>query len=219
MQDTKSDVKCVVLTGGSGSGKTTMLNSLRECDLGKNIVFIPEVANWLFGIGFPMPGRDVEWSREWQYLFEDANFRTQLFFERIYRDVALSRSITLVVCDRGLMDCAAYLPGGVSEFCKRYDVDLEETLNRYSKVIHLESLATVDPEQYLCLYADDQRHWHPLEDAQALETRTRAVWQGHPGWLFVSGGEGLAKSESIVHAVIRDFVASSRDYDGRDDCE
>lgn len=207
---TESGIEYIVLTGGTGSGKTTILNSLRESDLGRNIVFIPEVANWLFEIGFPMPGRDVEWSQEWQYLFEDANFRTQLFFERIYGDVASSRSIDLIVCDRGLLDCAAYLPGGILEFCERYNVDLEDTFNRYSRVIHLESLATANPELYLDFNGNDQRHWLPLQDAQSLEMRTRDVWQRHPFWLFIPGGEGLLKSASIVQSAIHDCCIKSR---------
>ena len=138
-------MKTLVMTGGPCSGKTTVLAALRE-EFRDRIVLVPEVATVLLEGGFPIPGKHLEWSEEWQAAFQSAVLPLQTSMENAYRLVAGTDK--LVICDRGVLDGAAYTPGGVEEFCSRYGVDKEAALARYTAVIHLESLAVSEPSLY-----------------------------------------------------------------------
>jgi hypothetical protein len=156
--------------------------------------------------GFPTPGKDVEWSEEWQAAFQAAVLPLQSSIEDAYALVAQGNGAGLLVCDRGVLDGAAYTPGGVEEFCQRYGVDTNEAVGRYAAVIHLESLATAAPEKY-GQGGNDQR-FEPLERAQELEGATRAAWESHPRRVLIEGRPGIEAKVAEVIGIIRFLLAT-----------
>ena len=58
------NLKQIVLTGGPCSGKTTVLNAIKK-RFGTAVVASPEAATIPLSGGFPLPGRDLDWSPEW----------------------------------------------------------------------------------------------------------------------------------------------------------
>jgi predicted ATPase len=70
------EIKKVVITGGPVAGKSTAVEHLKGA-LSGSIVVVPEVATALLSGGYPMPGRDLEWTQEWQEGFQDAVFHVQ----------------------------------------------------------------------------------------------------------------------------------------------
>lgn len=169
------------------------------------IVLVPEVATILLEGGFPVPGKDLEWSEEWQAAFQSAILPLQKSMEDTYVLKGGCNGGKLLVCDRGVLDGAAYTPGGVDEFCRRYGVDAVEALSRYTVVIHLESLATADPEKYG--KAGNDSRFEPLERAQELEKATRSAWKKHPSHLVIDGRRGIEGKISEVLGIVRFLLA------------
>lgn len=198
-------MKKLVLTGGPCSGKTTVLSVLQE-EYGDKIIIVPEVASILLEGGFPVPGKDVEWSQEWQDAFQATILPMQKSFEQILALKAKAREINLLVCDRGRLDGAAYTPGGVEVFCKRFGLDKVKTLAEYDAVVHLESLATVDPERYG--KANNANRFEPLERAQELEAATQEAWVDHQKHLVVNGQRGIEGKISEVIGIVKLLLAS-----------
>jgi predicted ATPase len=197
-------IEKVVLTGGPCSGKTTTLRVLKE-EFGDQIKVVPEIATILLEGGFPLPGRDLEWSEEWQAAFQSAVLPLQTSMEEAYQLSAGQNGCRLLVCDRGVLDGAAYTPGGVEKFCSRYGVDHNEALVRYAAVLHLESLATAEPEKYG--KAGNDSRFEPLDRARELEMATRNVWASHPRHTVIDGRRGIEGKISQVIGIIRFLLA------------
>lgn len=195
----------IVLTGGPCAGKSTCLEAIENSY--EDVLVVPEVATILLSGGFPLPGRDLPWSLEWQGAFQTAVAKTQQSLEQAYELVAQSCGARLLVCDRGLLDGAAYTLGGVVEFCRLYQVDQAQAQKRYARVLHLESLATARPELYG--KAGNQNRFESLDEAQSLEGRTQAAWSEHPGWTFISGNAGIEAVKSQVLAAIDSLLQSA----------
>lgn len=199
-------MKKIVLTGGPCAGKSTVLAVLQQQFVGAVLV-VPEAATMLLSSGFPFPGRDLVWSPEWQTAFQTAIAALQPQLERAYEMQAVERNARILICDRGLLDGAAYTPGGLEEFCQRYTVVLQEAHARYASVFHLESCATGAPEFYGT--AGNEMRMEAIEEAIALEYKTRAAWHGHPEWTFLScigGVEGKIRAAcQTLQALIAEF--------------
>jgi predicted ATPase len=203
-EERRLDMKKIVLTGGPCSGKTTVLQALKE-EFYDQIMIVPEVATILLEGGFPIPGKHLEWSEDWQAAFQSAILPLQKSMEDAYAIMAADNSCELIVCDRGVLDGAAYTPGGVDEFCKRYGVDAIELQNRYTAVIHLESLATADPEKYG--KTGNESRFEPIERAQELEKATRSVWGAHTRHLVIGGRRGIDGKINEVIEVVKLLLA------------
>lgn len=205
-------MKKIVLTGGPCSGKTTILRALKE-EFGDKIVLVPEVATIMLEGGFPLPGKDLEWSEQWQAAFQAAILPLQESLEDACVLMAQGNGGRILICDRGVLDGAAYTPGGALEFCKRYGVDQSEAISRYRAVIHLESLAASDPEKY-GKTGNDQR-FEPLERAQELEKATRAAWDDHPHRVIVDGRRGIEGKISETIGMIRFLLSENKKEEKR----
>lgn len=188
-------MKKVVLTGGPCAGKTTVLEVLRQEFAGQALV-VPEVATMLLSGGFPVPGKDIAWSPDWQAAFQSAVLPVQIQLEVAYELRAAEQGAGLLICDRGRLDGAAYTPGGLVEFCRRYGVDVAEAFAAYAAVLHLESVAVGDPDFYG--KANNSARFEDMEAARALELATRGAWVGHPSWTLVSCAGGI---EGKIRAV------------------
>ncbi len=197
-------MKALVLTGGPCGGKSTVKKAIEEEFRGQ-VLLVPEVATLLLEGGFPVPGRDLEWSEEWQAAFQAAVLPLQCSLENAFGLQAQANGSKLLVCDRGVLDGAAYTPGGVNEFCRRYGVDAEEAIDRYEAVVHLESLATAAPDLYG--KGNNENRFEPLERAQELEANTRAAWTNHPRHIIIDGRRGIEGKVSQVIGIVRYLLA------------
>jgi len=156
----------VVLTGGPGAGKTAVLEVLRR-ELGPQVRVLPEAASILFGGGFPR-GEAPSARRAAQR----AIYHVQDALEQMAVEEASPR---LVLCDRGVVDGAAYWPDGSDDFWRDLGTTQAAAFARYSLVIHLQT-----PD-----LAHGYNHQNPLrtesdDEALAIDGRILAAWQGHP---------------------------------------
>ncbi len=180
----------VVLTGGPGAGKTAVLEVLRR-ELGERVMVLPEAASILFGGGFPR-GVGVGARKAAQR----AIFHVQDALEQMAVEEAGGR---LILCDRGVVDGAAYWPDGVAGFWSDLGVSREACYARYGLVIHLQT-----PD-----LAHGYNHQNPLrtehpDEAQAIDRRILAAWQGHPRRICVGPADDfldkLRQAVALVQA-------------------
>jgi hypothetical protein len=189
-------IQKIVLTGGPCSGKSIVSQALLQ-EFGKELIAVPETATLLLQGGYPLPGRDLEWSQAWQNLFQRTILPLQISLENIHTIVAYKKGCQLLLCDRGLLDGAAYTPGGVPEFCRRYKLTEAEINRRYTTVIHLQSVAIGRPENYG--QANNGVRFESLKEALQLETATLAAWAKHPRRIIIDCQNGL--EGKIIQAI------------------
>ncbi|MCK4539760.1 ATP-binding protein [Candidatus Parcubacteria bacterium] len=176
-------MKKVVLTGGPCGGKSTIAEALAR-EFGNKIIIVPEVATALFEAGFPPPN---PWTQEWQDALQAAIISGQHKAESQAMTEAANNGAKAIICDRGILDGAAYLAGGVAEFCQRFRVDENNALSQYETVIHLESLSTLNPDLYMDLITTNPNRFEPLEQAQGRELNLRHAWAQHPKRIHLAG--------------------------------
>ena len=191
----------VVLTGGPCAGKTSCLRAIRE-QFGEQIVTVPEAATLLLGSGLPPPGHERvrHLQEEWIHAFQGAILSLQQTLEDTCERLARSCQARLLVCDRGLLDGAAYWPGGRESFLRHFGLPVEKCFARYRTVLHLQSLAEAHPH----LYGPENNaiRYEDAADALRVEQSVRAAWEGHPGLIVVPAeGEPHVKIARVLDHV------------------
>jgi hypothetical protein len=138
----------IVLTGGPGGGKTTLMRELRDEDpYAKHWILVPEAAPLLFQAG--LDGREKD--------FQRAVVRLQTAMEDICAQSACPNQV--LICHRGTLDPLAYwLRNGwdESEFFEYTEMSRDEHLRRYHGVIHLQT-AAIGAEAYYRRWPDAHR--------------------------------------------------------------
>jgi len=177
----KSDriVYKLVLTGGPCSGKTTgsvRLSTFFE-NLGWKVYRVPETATTLFSGGIRFPDLDEKEAD----VFQENLLKTMLSIEKTYFDLAATcKKNSLIICDRGVMDAAAYMSKQsferVLQENKWNTVDLRD--NRYNQVIHLVTAANGAEAFYNI--EDNPCRTEGIELARELDQKTMESWVGHP---------------------------------------
>lgn len=176
----------IVIDGGPSAGKTTGMAVLKQRleDIGNTVIIVPEAATMYFSAGFnPELFTPVE--------LQKAIFELQLKNEKFFFDQASLHyhgENLVFLYDRGLLTGAAYLPGERSQnralrfekdIIQAFEYDGSETIrSRYDAVIHMVTAAIGAPESYT-VENNPARRERRLEDAIALDHKTREAWLGH----------------------------------------
>ncbi len=191
------------ITGGPCAGKTTVIEAIkREYP---QVAIVPESATMLLTGGFPPLERvPADKKDEWLSNFQHVIVPSQTTMERVFQMIAEANNARLMVSDRGLMDGAAYFPGGKDAFLAAIGQTEQQVFSRYRRVIHLESTATCNPSVYG--KAGNATRYESLDQAIALEIRTREVWKNHPNWVFVSGAAGINDVVAQVLSLISEDI-------------
>lgn len=196
-------MKKIILTGGPCAGKSTVIEFVEEA-FGKRVVIVPEAATVLLSGGFPVPGRDIEWSLEWQYHFQKTIVTLQRALEVTHQQIAQASGAKTLICDRGLLDGVAYTPGGVTEFCQLYEVDRQLAEDEYALVIHLESLAVNKPELYG--KSGNKNRFENSKEARELDQKTKDAWCCHKNQIVLSGRKELSEIKTeVINLITREI--------------
>lgn len=178
-------MQIIALTGGGCSGKSSVIKRLEQ-EYSDRVLVIPEAATTLLAGGFTKAGQLLGYSRHWNDQFQPVQVELQLRLETAYRAAAHKHRFPLIVVDRGLLDGAAYWADGVQAFCHNLlGMEPETVYRRYTKVIHMESLATSRPHLYGT--TGNEERYEPLNVAAERELALRRIWGGHPAWTFIPG--------------------------------
>ncbi|GIY25938.1 TRPL translocation defect protein 14 [Caerostris extrusa] len=169
----------LVLTGGPCSGKTT--GQARLCtffeNLGWKVYRVPEAATVLLNGGVRFPDLTPNEAEK----FQENLLKTMMAMEETYFSLASTCNRNcLVICDRGTMDAAAFIPKEVWEKMLSLNgwnaVQLRD--NRYNQVVHLITAANGAEEFYNV--EDNNCRTEGLDLARERDLRAAEAWVGHP---------------------------------------
>ena len=201
----------IALTGGPCGGKSSCLNQVmkRLQEQGYMVFVAPEMPTMLkqhCECPFPfVPDASVADSAH-MLCWEGNKMRMQQELEDSLHDIAASSGKkTVIICDRGLPDSAAYT--SEHEFqtiLEEHDWILDKLMNRYSLVVHLES-AAIDTSLYAQLAENNPARHESEEEARAQDLRTQQAWATHPNVAMIRnmlcGEDFELKKQLTVNAV------------------
>jgi len=191
----------VVLTGGPCAGKTSALAIISDHfrNLGWHVFTCPEATTLMVSGG-------VSWAAlnptQW-FNFQKNVMKTMIHLEDTYAEIALQREDdkpVLILCDRGVMDAAAYVEKDVfTNLLNAIGADslFDVKHSRYDLVIHLVS-AALGAEEHYSLENNEARTETP-EEAREVDKRILQAWTGHPNIVCINN-RTLFK-EKIVRAL------------------
>ncbi len=187
------DTRLVAVTGGPGAGKTAILEmALRSfCS---HVGVLPEAASVVFGGGFPRHGSELA-----RRAAQRAIYHIQREIETV---VVGEQQVAVGLCDRGTVDGVAYWPGSPAAFWDELGTTLQEELDRYAAVIHLQTPAA--DQGYNQEYA---LRVESASEARAIDRRILEAWEGHPNRLVVASDEDFLRKAARALELVRDQLS------------
>lgn len=168
-------IKKVVLTGGPGSGKTTVIESIKKNYAGKyQVIVVDETASYLMNMGIrPFGENKID-----MVDFQELVLREQLSKEDIVDKAIplLPNKNVLIVYDRGIMDNSAYInEEEFKEVINRIDsrYTIRDFLDRYDLILNL-----VSRKDFYTTENNPERI-EKVDEALLLGTKTLNSWLGH----------------------------------------
>ncbi len=190
----------IVLTGGPCSGKSTVMDVLRrEC--GATLHFVPEAATIVIAqVGVFPPAHDPPAMRAFQRYM----CRVQRTFENASNGQAVLDGKRALLLDRGVLDNAAYLAGGLAELESILQVPRTLEYAEYDLVLCLD----VPPE---AVYEAHRRN-NPARSeswaaATALGERIAESWSGHARFRRIGNGRGWEDKVAAVRVELAAFLS------------
>ncbi len=169
----------IVLTGGPGGGKSTVMRELRAEDpRAERWLMVPEAAPFLFQT--VLDGRDKR--------FQRAVVRLQVGIEDACTEAAHPGQVLL--CHRGTLDPLAYwLYHGWDEreFFEVTETNCVDHWNRYDGVVHLQT-AAIRAERYYLRWPDAHRP-ESKEQAREIDVLCGKAWSGHPCYVLITNDD------------------------------
>jgi len=203
----------IVITGGPCAGKSRILEQMKA-NYGDRAIIIPEIATQVLSVpytegGVGIPGKDLEWSQEWQTAFQERVIFAQIMAEAEAEDQAREADDAVILCDRGILDGAAYFPGGKAELADKFMLSLPKCLASYDQVIHLSSLSTDQPDLYEKEKASNPCRFEDTARAQELDRNIAEAWCDHPSYSRIEATENIErKFERCLETINSDKTES-----------
>jgi CYTH domain-containing protein/predicted ATPase len=190
----------IVLTGGPCSGKSSVMRELQQ-EFSGSIHCVPEVATIVIAqVGVKPPVGDPMGMRK----FQRTIYRVQRGFETISDLQAVRDGKSALLLDRGTIDGAAYMDGGIEELERVCRTSCDHEYGQYDLVICLET----PPEK---VYKDNRRNnparHEDFEQASKLGKRIKKVWRSHPHFRFIPNCGSWQLKADLVKRTIREFLS------------
>ncbi len=196
-------VQVMVLEGGPGGGKTSVLPYVRRFfeKIGYTVFISPEAATDLIKSGI-VPGKTVP-----NKLFQ------KLVFAKIIESLAACHKAAnaqsdkkcLIFCDRGLRGGLAYTsPGHFAHLAKKFGTHPEILRDhRAAAVFHMRTAALGAENFYTC--ANNTARDENIEEARAQDERSLNAWVGHPHLRVipnVTGSSFKQKRSRLIREIV-----------------
>jgi hypothetical protein len=160
----------------------------------KHVVVLPEAATIIFGGGFP---------RETSHGARRAAQRAIFHVESELEAMAVEEgNASVVLCDRGTVDGAAYWPDAPDTFWSALGTTREREFARYATVIHLHPPSATGGYDHT-----NAMRRESAEEAASIDERIEAAWAGHPRRLFVDHETDFLVKAAHALALVETEVA------------
>ena len=188
----------LVLTGGSGSGKTA-IQKILEQNFGERLSLVKELASEVLrdfhcAVGDMDPATIRQVQRE--------IYVRQKYREREALAIAPAGARVLLL-DRGTIDGAAYWPEGPDAFWTAMGTSHADELSRYDAAVWLETAAAVG------LYPGEESNQVRKEDAMdslMRGDRILALWRPHPKLTIVRASPDFDVKVQTVLALTQELI-------------
>lgn len=191
----------IVLTGGPGSGKTAVLELVRQ-SFCEHLRVLPESASMLFAGGFPR----VRTNDEVRRASQRAIFHVQRELEIA---CAAEDDHAVLLCDRGTVDGVAYWPGP-GDYFSAVGTIREAEIRKYDAVVHLRT-----PEPSSGYNRQNPMRIETAEEARVIDDRLLEVWRDHPRRFVVESRESFLDKAREALAILREEMpACCRNHTG-----
>ena len=210
-KDKERQIYKIAITGGPCSGKSTALSWIQAefTKKGYMVLFVPETASEL------ILGGVTPWTIDTNFNFESYILRLQLEKEKIFEEASkkiANYEKVLIVCDRGVMDCKAYMTElefkNALKLLNKNEVSLRDS---YDAVFHLVS-ASKGAESF---YSDEtnKARYESLEEARLKDDATMNAWMGHPHLRVIDNSTGFEMKMKRLQAEIASFLGEAQPYE------
>ena len=187
----------VVLTGGPGGGKTTLIDELlRDPAWGCRVAALPEAISLMRPLNISPSER----------LFQRVMMYLQLSLEDGLNRALDPNDPRVILCHRGTLDPLAYwLDRGwpEDEFFAFTETQRQDLYRRYTAVIHLVTAADGAARAYK-KWPEAHRPEEPA-DATRIDRLLQQAWGGHPNYYRIDneGQDWPAKSQAAREILAR----------------
>ena len=182
----------IVLTGGPCGGKSTAIGYIKAFfeEKGYKVIFVSETATEILKEGSIERGT-AEFRREF--------FKRQLYKEKLAYEQAEGK--TLIVCDRGIMDSAAYTnPDIFKNTLAELGLHPVQVRDSYDAVFHLVTAADGAEGFYTC--NNNEVRTETAQEAISQDRKTLAVWVGHSHLRVIDNRSGFEdKMKRLVEEI------------------
>lgn len=199
-------VKKIVLTGGPGSGKTSVLNGINRVfsSEGYKVIIVPETATELMNSGITFKDGSISLLD-----FQEMVMRLQLAKEEVVdRTIELANNDKIIVIyDRGTIDNSAYInEKEFGEVLARLNnvKTFADLMDKYDLVINL-----IGSKDFYTTLNNSARSEDP-EEALALGEATLKCWLGHKKMKIVLPKETMEEKLNEVLNIINDSLAEKQ---------
>ena len=199
----------IVITGGPCAGKSTALSWIQNAftQKGYRVLFVPETATELINGGV------APWSCESNLEYHICHMRLQLEKERIFEQAARGMDCDkiLIVCDRGMLDCKAYMTE--NEFyqsmisLQKNEVELRDN---YDAVFHLVTAAKGAENFYTT--SNNTARTESVDKAIELDDRLISAWTGHPRLRIIKNLSNFENKMKHLVKEISTFLGEPESY-------
>ncbi len=179
---TNKKIVKIVITGGPCAGKTTAMswiqNEFQKMDY--DVIFIGEVATELLTSGVNLQNSISNCD------FEINILNLQIEKEKIYEQIAkrLKSNKVLIVCDRGTIDCKAFMTKlEFNKALKNIKSNEIELRDNYDAVFHLVTAAKGAKKYYTL--ENNKARTESIEEAIVKDNKLIEAWTGHPHFRII----------------------------------
>jgi len=147
------------------------------------------------------------WTCDKVQTFQQCVLRFQIDSEKIFQSAALTmpEENILIICDRGAMDCKAYLTEEeFEEILVATGVTEEDIISNYDAVFHLVSTAKGRPENYS--NRSNAARTESVDRAAELDDRTLKVWSQHPRLKVIETKSNMQEKMALLESEMKEML-------------